>query len=267
VSVFTGGKKGVARLYILVFAFGSPLCCAYDDSDTGTMQQEVASVLTVQMPPAGGRSQLPFIQPVHVRFLDTGAEHRLSELTVTVSSNPAGHQKAFSARFTPDFNVTRVRTYIRLAGRGEAMVEASAKTLSGRITTANTSIRLGKGVDFDDESTLTRRLEPNVKGLHGPVGTARARLWIESERQRRISAIVQHPMLPESSRGADGRLVSLYISYRGTLLADVVFGDAMSNDPYFDITFEDTESGSSPIRIRWTEEDGTGYEPVSISVK
>lgn len=235
------------------------------DGENGDYKSEPK--LKVTLPSKTGVARYYYVQPINVFLANMDASDGLIALTITVTTNPQEKQRVFSARFATLAHITAIGTRLRLAGKGEAMVNATAKTRSGKEITATGTIQVGEGVDFSDEDSLTKRLPANVKGLEGPVGTARARIWKKGKYERQFSAIIYHPMLPQIGEQRPNRLERMDIRYRGSLLGQIEFGDAMSNDPYIDIRFTDEQPGSGPIRVQWKDSTGKIFKPGKISVK
>ena len=253
----------VLPLFFSLFAFW--VVPSYSQDERGGENGDYTRVptLKVVLPSKSGISEYYYVQPVNVILTNIDESDGLVKLRVDVSSNPPAHQHVLSARFAASARVTAIGTRLRLEGEGEAVVKVIAQTHSGREITATGKIQLDEGVDFSNESSLTKRLP----GLKGPIGTARARLWGKGKYNRQFSAIVYHPMLPRIGGRGPNRLESLEIQYRGTLLGQIEFGDAMSNDPYIDVRFMDQQSGSGPIRVQWKDTAGKTFEPEKISVR
>jgi hypothetical protein len=223
--------------------------------------------LKVTLPSKTGVSQYYYVQPVNVSLTNMDASDGLIALMIAVTTNPQEKQQVLSARFATLAHVTAIGTRLRLAGNGQAVVNAQVKTRSGKEITTTGKIQVDEGVDFSDEVSLTKRLPVNVKGLQGPVGTARARIWKKGKYERQFSAIIYHPMLPQNGEQRPNRLERMDIQYRGSLFGEIEFGDAMSNDPYIDIRFTDQQPGSGPIRVQWKDSTGKIFEPEKTSAK
>lgn len=254
-------------LFLAVLLFLTGKSYGQDEWDGGNGDYNREPKLKVTLPSKTGVSRYYYVQPVNIFLADMDASDGLIALTIAVSTNPREKQQVLSARFTTPAHVTAIGTRLRLAGKGQAVVNATAKTRSGREITATGIIQVDEGVDFSDEGSLTKRLPVNVKGLQGPVGTARARVWKKGKYERQFSAIIYHPMLPQIGEQGPNRLERMEIKYRGATLGEIEFGNAMSNDPYIDIRFTEEQPGSGPIRVQWKDSTGEIFEPAKISVK
>ena len=219
------------------------------------------------LPSKSGVSEYYYVQPVNIILTNVDESDGLVELIVNVASNPPGHQHVFSASFAAPARVNFIGARLRLAGEGRAVVNILGKTRTGKEITTTAQIKLDEGVDFSDENSLTKRLPANVKGLQGPIGTARARIWKKGKYTRQLSTIIYHPMLPQIGKKESNRLKSLNIQYHDKLLGLFEFGDAISNDPYIDVHFMDQEPHTGAIRIQWKDINGNIYEPVKVSVQ
>lgn len=248
-------------LFVTAPVYGQDEFIDENDNDNGE------PVLEVSLPSKSGISKYYYVQPVNVILKNIDETDGLIELSLDVTSNPEEHQQVFSARFTESATVKRVGTRIRLAGEGQATVKAVAKTRSGKVITATGEIRLDKGVDYSDESSLTKRLPMNIKFLKGPVGTAKSRIVKKKKYTRQLINTIYHPMLPVTGKQKANRLLSLEIEYRDVLLGQVEFRDAISNDPYIDIYFTDRKSDVGLVKVQWKDISGNIYKPEKINVK
>lgn len=223
--------------------------------------------LKIALPSKGDDSKYYYVQPVNVSLSGTGASDGLVKLEISVASNPQEHQLVLSADFSETARVSLIKTRLRLAGKGMANVKAAGLTLSGKKIFAEEKIRHKKGVDFSAAESLTRRLPGNVKGLNGPIGTARTLMKNNGGYSRQMMNIIYHPMLPSIDEQEPQRLQSLELVYRGVLLGRFTFGDAISNDPYIEIEFSDQQEDVGPARIQWQDSRGNSYQPEKITVK
>jgi hypothetical protein len=244
-----------------VASYGQSPAAAGDSEHSGTPK------LTVTMPSRDGASEYYYVQPVNIALTNAGKTDGLATLRIDVVTNPEHHQQVLVARFASGFRIMAVGTRVRLAGTGHARVEVQAETRSGKQLVATGQIRLRQGVDFADAHGLTKRLPMNVHGLNGPVGTARSRLWAKGELARQFSATIHHPMLPAIGGHSANLLKSLDIPYRETRLGQIEFGDAISNDPYVDIKFMDSEPGVGPVEVQWRDAEGRVYQPAAINIR
>jgi hypothetical protein len=224
-------------------------------------------LLKVWLPSEKGTSELYYVQPVNVTLINADEPDGLVDVRIDVISNPPGHQHALSASFAAPARVTHIGTRLRLTGKGGAVVQVVAHTRAGQEITATGKIQVDEGVDFSDESSLTKRLPMAYGRVNGPIGTTYARLKGLGEYDRQLSALAYHPMLPRIGGHGPNRFESLQIQYRGTLLGQIEFGDAMSNDPYIDVRFVDQQSGSGPTRLQWKDNAGRTFEPKEVIIR
>lgn len=248
---------------LLAFLLAAAPSYAQEKPDQTQEDAPTSAALTAILPSPSGGSEFPSCQPLNVSLNGSDASHGIVRLRVDVESNPPDHKHVLSADFDEAAQVTQIQTRVRLAGSGEAIVKVTALTRSGNELNTTVRILVGKGVNFSDETSLTRRLPMNK----GPVGTARARLSKEDSEARKLQAILFHPMLPAIGSKQPKSITSLHIQYRDKSLANFYFGTAMSNDPYIRLDFKEAHGGAGSIRIQWKEDTGNVFEPEAISVK
>jgi len=260
-------RRRLGRMSVPILALAAIVSYAQSPAEAADSGPIGTPILKVTMPSRDGVSDHYYVQPVNIALTNAGKSDGLKKIRVTVVTNPQHHQQVLAAKFSTGFRIMAVSTRVRLAGKGHALVEVQAETRAGKKLTAMGQIRLRQGVDFSDAHSLTRRLGPIAQGLKGPVGTARARLWAQGKLARQFSATISHPMLPAIGGHKADLLKSLNIPYRETRLGQVTFGDAISNDPYVDIKFMDSEPGIGPVEVQWRDLEGRVYEPASINIK
>jgi len=207
------------------------------------------------------------VKPINIKLENTNENDGLIILGLKVKTNPEKHQHVLKGTFADSTGITTIGTRVRLAGKGKSIVEVVAKSQSGEEFTGNTKIRHSEGVNFSDNNSLTKRLQMNVKGLKGSVGTTRARLLKKGKYTRIANTVIYHPMLPLSNEQKGSLLKKLVIHYRGLLLAEFDLGDAISNDPYITFSFIDWESDVGEMKVQWHDINGNVYVPDKVYVK
>ena len=224
----------------------------------------VEPAISIKMP---GKGDYPYFQPITVDFINIDKSDGLASVTMKVTSNPAEHQHVLSARIPVPTNISSIGTRVRLSGKGRAVVEVSAETQSGKLLSATEKKKHKGGLDYSDQSTLSKRLPFNVKFLKGPVRTSKARLVQKDRGARKISAIIYHPMLPGTDQINENTLKNMRIHYREGIFCDIDYGSAMSNDPYIDISFTDQSTAAGVISIEWIDSKGNIYKSSDITIK
>jgi len=208
-----------------------------------------------------------YVKPINIKLENTEKHDGLINLNLLIKTNPEKHQHVLKGTFSDSTGITMIGTRVRLAGEGKSTVEVVAKSQLGEVFTGNTQIRYSEGVDFSDNNSLIKRLQMNVKGLKGPVGTTRARLLKKGKYTRIANTVIYHPMLPLNDDQKGSLLKKLVIHYRGRLLATFDLGDAISNDPYITFSFIDWESDVGEMQVQWHDTNGKVYVPDKVYVK
>ena len=182
-------------------------------------------------------------------------------ITVDVQGNPAGLQRAFEVKFTNPQERVFISSRVRMASAGNSNVALGATLKSGKQTFTQLQTNVLKPAAFGSLDLLTFEFKGGYKFPTNEIGqTVVANKPIRgNSNYRRVSSMINHPMLPSLEGSPDYYVNKILIYIDGNVFATVFPTPAMSNNAFyaFDI---DTNVADKPILIEWYDTRGHTFK-------
>lgn len=188
--------------------------------------------------------------PVNVLVKGFSSSDPLKSIELEVLTNPEPHQKIFNIDFEEDQTELRISTRARFSSaESGGLIRATAITRSGKKHSSEFKTgKIGSPVDFSNQDTLAvafNNPRPTPFDFKTKEIFETNLMVIENGDSKKVGSNIQHPALPSSLGSGEKVILSVEAVSSGSRIYQVVFGNAVSNDPFLILDFKSANSISS----------------------